>query len=236
MKPPVPVNISSNNNTLDRNPEQRPIRTSLQPRVPPPRATRTSQHAFARGQAIRLHHYIFAAKPRSASVTSFDRATDRIRGRWNLPTLHELLRKSLARLQLRGRSRRSEYLHPKHLQARQQSPSASGTSGPITTKSRLLPLHQCRHRRRRRSTSTASHRASAAIPPLPGAHTNSPSSTQTPKARACSRPPAPITRIFIVSLSTYFPVSTDAPERSAHRQPSRAVPQMPSRILPTLTE
>ncbi len=76
-------------------------------------------------------------------------------------------------------------------------PSASGTSGPTTVRSGCSRSTTSTIASRF-ATSTGTHRATPAMPPLPGAQTTSPTREdfEMAHARACSRPPPPSTRTF----------------------------------------
>src|SRR3954468_18185043 len=81
------------------------------------------------------------------------------------------------------------------------SPATSGASGPITT-SPAPSASATRTRPPTSSTATSSTRASAAMPGFPGAASSScpPGDRASARTIACSRPPAPTTRIFTAAV------------------------------------
>ena len=86
---------------------------------------------------------------------------------------------------------------------RSASPSASGSSGPITARSTLCSLAACAIPSRS-IAAIGRFSPSAAVPALPGAQTSPLHSglRETAQASACSRPPPPTIRTFICLSST----------------------------------
>ena len=111
------------------------------------------------------------------------------------------------------------------------TPATSGASGPITTRSTASS-------RARRTTSSGSVAATAwlvptsAVPALPGATCTAATagSAASDRARACSRPPEPITRM---STPAGYPSAPTVPVEASRRcRPTTATTYQSHRIIP----
>ena len=115
---------------------------------------------------------------------------------------HDVLGERLRALELRGRAGRPEHRDTAASTA-SATPATSGASGPTTTRSTAESRPRGPRPRRRPSGRRRAASPTAAIPGLPGATCTSVTagSRASARARACSRPPVPMTSVFTSGAS-----------------------------------